>query len=69
MSRVRKGKLITVEIDIPLYNRIRQLSRDTGISISFKIREALEVWSEGRESKTFHTSSDLSYEPDADFGA
>ncbi len=42
----RKGQLITVEIDRVLYERVREQSQQTGVSISFKVREALSEWTE-----------------------
>lgn len=44
MANERKGKLLTVEVDPVLYEAVKQLSKQTGIAIAFKVREALEAW-------------------------
>lgn len=63
MARVRKGKLITVEVDEALYRHIKGISKRTGVSISFKIREALEAWSDSAIHDKMADVQERSYGP------
>ncbi len=74
MVSKRKGKLVTVEIDPVLYQRVKQLSKDSGVSLSFKIREALELWADTSMHNRMADVQNLyaakpRVEDDFDFGA
>ncbi len=69
MARERKGQLLTVEVDRALYAQVKRASQESGISIAFKIREALEAWTDSDIHSKMADLQPAKVEKDFDFGA